>query len=325
MSEETVNVRYMVDDVEAAAAFYTTHFGFTLGTSAPWRSVSTGWRPDRKDVASCETKAGTGPRESQIAVQRHMEEEPMIPVRELRFILVTDDYEWAAHLYREVFGLEVLMDLDEQAGRGVILKVPAATLELVDVHHERMVDELEAGRPLDHRARVAVQVDELADAARRSRPAEPRPWPLLWRLPGGSQPEIQDKGRHAAHAVPATVGDDSAGAIAASKSPGGRLTKGRADSWLGYQQNEVRGKQQGITDETAEEGRSEDPSDAGRVQATGAGQRLRNPLRLRIDSAADHCRSVHGCSDQVSRSHAEASTYDLWFPVERWLMSRVSA
>ena len=26
----TVNVRYMVDDVEAAVAFYTTHLGFTL-------------------------------------------------------------------------------------------------------------------------------------------------------------------------------------------------------------------------------------------------------------------------------------------------------
>ena len=26
----TVNVRYMVDDVDAAVAFYTTHFGFTL-------------------------------------------------------------------------------------------------------------------------------------------------------------------------------------------------------------------------------------------------------------------------------------------------------
>ena len=28
----TVNVRYMVDDVEAAVAFYTTHLGFTLLT-----------------------------------------------------------------------------------------------------------------------------------------------------------------------------------------------------------------------------------------------------------------------------------------------------
>ena len=30
----TVNVRYMVDDVDAAIAFYTTHLGFTVGTRA---------------------------------------------------------------------------------------------------------------------------------------------------------------------------------------------------------------------------------------------------------------------------------------------------
>src|SRR5688572_32855669 len=30
----SVNVRYMVDDVEAAVAFYTTHLGFTLISSA---------------------------------------------------------------------------------------------------------------------------------------------------------------------------------------------------------------------------------------------------------------------------------------------------
>lgn len=30
MTPETVNVRYMVDDVEAAVAWYTTHLGFTL-------------------------------------------------------------------------------------------------------------------------------------------------------------------------------------------------------------------------------------------------------------------------------------------------------
>jgi catechol 2,3-dioxygenase-like lactoylglutathione lyase family enzyme len=31
--DEFVNVRYMVDDVEKAVAFYTTHFGFTLRSS----------------------------------------------------------------------------------------------------------------------------------------------------------------------------------------------------------------------------------------------------------------------------------------------------
>jgi catechol 2,3-dioxygenase-like lactoylglutathione lyase family enzyme len=30
MPDETVNVRYMVDDVDSAVDFYTTHFGFTV-------------------------------------------------------------------------------------------------------------------------------------------------------------------------------------------------------------------------------------------------------------------------------------------------------
>ena len=34
MPDEFVNVRYMVDDVDAAVAFYTTHFGFEVRTSA---------------------------------------------------------------------------------------------------------------------------------------------------------------------------------------------------------------------------------------------------------------------------------------------------
>ncbi len=35
MSDDTVNVRYMVDDVDAAVAFYTEHFGFTEHLHAP--------------------------------------------------------------------------------------------------------------------------------------------------------------------------------------------------------------------------------------------------------------------------------------------------
>ena len=35
MIDETVNVRYMVDDVEAAIEFYTKHFGFETNTAAP--------------------------------------------------------------------------------------------------------------------------------------------------------------------------------------------------------------------------------------------------------------------------------------------------
>ena len=34
MADELVSVRYMVDDVDDATAFYTTHFGFTVRSSA---------------------------------------------------------------------------------------------------------------------------------------------------------------------------------------------------------------------------------------------------------------------------------------------------
>ena len=33
--ENTVNVRYLVDDVAASEDFYTRHFGFTVGISSP--------------------------------------------------------------------------------------------------------------------------------------------------------------------------------------------------------------------------------------------------------------------------------------------------
>ena len=35
MPDDLVSVRYMVDDVDTAVAFYTTHFGFEVNTSFP--------------------------------------------------------------------------------------------------------------------------------------------------------------------------------------------------------------------------------------------------------------------------------------------------
>lgn len=43
MSEDTVNIRYMVDDVDAAVAWYTTHLGFSvISQSAPFADVRRG-------------------------------------------------------------------------------------------------------------------------------------------------------------------------------------------------------------------------------------------------------------------------------------------
>jgi catechol 2,3-dioxygenase-like lactoylglutathione lyase family enzyme len=86
--------------------------------------------------------------------------------QELRFAFTVDDFDAAVQLFRDVLGLETLMDLEEQGGRGVILRVPSATLELFDVRHTDVVDEIEAGRALGERVRIAVRVGDLEEAAR---------------------------------------------------------------------------------------------------------------------------------------------------------------
>jgi catechol 2,3-dioxygenase-like lactoylglutathione lyase family enzyme len=89
----------------------------------------------------------------------------MTSARELRFAFVFDDFDAALNLFRDVFGLETLEDLDDEGGRGVILKLPSATLELFDRDQGNYVDEIEVGRPLGERVRIAIDVADLAEAA----------------------------------------------------------------------------------------------------------------------------------------------------------------
>jgi catechol 2,3-dioxygenase-like lactoylglutathione lyase family enzyme len=95
--------------------------------------------------------------------------------RELRFAFTFEDYDAAVRLFRDVFGLPTLMDLEEQGGHGVILSVPSATLELFDERHTDVVDEIEAGGPTGGRVRIAVRVDELGPAAEAVARAGPVP------------------------------------------------------------------------------------------------------------------------------------------------------
>lgn len=89
----------------------------------------------------------------------------MNPARELRFAFVFEDYEAALHLFRDVLGLETILDLDHEGGRGVILKVPSATLEVFDRGQGDHVDDIEVGRRLGERVRIAIDVADLGAAA----------------------------------------------------------------------------------------------------------------------------------------------------------------
>src|SRR4051812_15797282 len=64
MNDETVNVRYMVDDVAAALEFYTTHFGFeTLTVAGPreWAAGAPGGWGSPPPPWGSEPPPGAGP------------------------------------------------------------------------------------------------------------------------------------------------------------------------------------------------------------------------------------------------------------------------
>lgn len=120
------------------------------------------------------------------------------PARELRFAITVDDLETAVRVFRDAFGVAVLEEFTHGDGRGVIMEVPSATLELFDAAYTDHVDEIEAGRPIGERIRIAVRVDALERAATALADeggvpeADPvtTPWGdrnHRWRIPGAMQ------------------------------------------------------------------------------------------------------------------------------------------
>jgi predicted enzyme related to lactoylglutathione lyase len=120
------------------------------------------------------------------------------PARELRFAITVDDLDAAIRVFREAFGLEVRDEFRHGDGRGVIIDVPTATLELFDAGYTDHVDEIEAGRALGERVRIAVRVASLeaaadavaaAGASQEAGPVE-TPWGdhnHRWKIPGATQ------------------------------------------------------------------------------------------------------------------------------------------
>jgi predicted enzyme related to lactoylglutathione lyase len=89
-------------------------------------------------------------------------------VRELRFVLTVDDYDAALSFYRDVLGL------DEQAayeapngGRVTLLDAGRATVELADAAQAHYIDEVEVGRRVAGRIRIAFEVTDAEGATRR--------------------------------------------------------------------------------------------------------------------------------------------------------------
>lgn len=89
-------------------------------------------------------------------------------VRQLRLVVEAEDYEAALAFYRDVLGLpeEAAFTADGGA-RVAILDAGRATLEIANPAQKRMIDEVEVGRQVAPKLRVAFEVDDAEEATGR--------------------------------------------------------------------------------------------------------------------------------------------------------------
>jgi predicted enzyme related to lactoylglutathione lyase len=94
-------------------------------------------------------------------------ESPQQPVLQMRLVVEAADYDAAVRFYRDVLGLrEELAVAGPDGARVTILDAGRATLELANPAQKRFIDEVEVGRQVAPRLRVAFEVAD-ADAATR--------------------------------------------------------------------------------------------------------------------------------------------------------------
>lgn len=81
-------------------------------------------------------------------------------VRQLRLVVEAEDYDAAVAFYRDVLGLPEAAEIITGEARVAILDAGRATLEIANPAQKRYIDEVEVGRDVAPRLRVAFEVDD---------------------------------------------------------------------------------------------------------------------------------------------------------------------
>jgi lactoylglutathione lyase len=84
-----------------------------------------------------------------------------MPVRQLRLVVTTEDYDAAVTFYRDVLGLTEREAVQPPEGRVMILDAGQAALELAEPATAEYIDQVEVGRRVAGHIRVAFQVDDV--------------------------------------------------------------------------------------------------------------------------------------------------------------------
>jgi catechol 2,3-dioxygenase-like lactoylglutathione lyase family enzyme len=88
-------------------------------------------------------------------------------VRQLRLVVEAPDFDDAVHFYRDVLGLSEEFAVAGPGGaQVVILDAGRATLELANPAQKRYIDQVEVGRDVAPRLRVAFEVSDANGVAR---------------------------------------------------------------------------------------------------------------------------------------------------------------
>ena len=90
-----------------------------------------------------------------------------MPVRQMRVVVTTDDYDAALAFYRDVLGLPELGAFTAEGGQVTILDAGRATLELTDPLHAAYIDRVEVGERVAGHVRIAFEVDDAREATTR--------------------------------------------------------------------------------------------------------------------------------------------------------------
>jgi catechol 2,3-dioxygenase-like lactoylglutathione lyase family enzyme len=88
-------------------------------------------------------------------------------VTELRVALTVAEFDRAVRFYRDALGLEQLADWSDDQGRVILLSAGRATLELLDEPQAAKIDAIEAGERVSGTVRLAVEVANSEETARR--------------------------------------------------------------------------------------------------------------------------------------------------------------
>jgi catechol 2,3-dioxygenase-like lactoylglutathione lyase family enzyme len=88
-------------------------------------------------------------------------------VTELRVALTVADFDEALRFYRDALGLEQLADWSSETGRVILLGAGRATLELLDESQAETLDAIEVGTRVSGSVRLALEVANSDETARR--------------------------------------------------------------------------------------------------------------------------------------------------------------